>query len=68
MIVAGSQSDVFGFENDHLQKKSDHIGRDRLPISEAPATGSTADASPLRKSSSDVLDRTRVMCPVDLGL
>ena len=32
------------------------------------ATGSTADASLLRKRSSDVLDRTCVLCPVDLAL
>ena len=39
-----------------------------LPTSETTATGSTADASLLRKGSSDVLDRTFVLCPVDLGL
>ena len=32
------------------------------------ATGSTADASLLRKRSSDVFDRTCVLCPVDWAL
>ena len=46
------------------QKVSVHLGRNRLPTSETPATGSTADASLLRKGSSDVLHRTCALCPV----
>ena len=42
-------------------KKSVHLGRNRLPTSETPATGSTADASLLRKRSSDVLDRNSLL-------
>ena len=49
-------------------KKSVRLGRNRLLTSETPATGSTADASLLRKGSSDVLDRTCVLCSVDLVL
>ena len=48
--------------------KSVHLGRNHLPTCETPATGSTADASLLNKSSSDALDRTCVLCPVDLVL
>ena len=49
-------------------KKRVHLGRNRLPTSETPATGSTAEASLLHKGSSDELDRTRVLCPADLVL
>ena len=49
-------------------QKSVHLGRNRLPTSETPATGSTADASLLHKGSSDALDRTCVLCPGDLVL
>ena len=42
-------------------KKSVHLGRNRLPTSETPATGSTADAYLLRKRSSDVLDRNSLL-------
>ena len=63
-----AQSDVFEFKNRSVTKKSVHLGRNRLPASETPASGSTADASLVRKGSSDVLDRTCVLCSVDLVL
>ena len=58
----------WGSKLDHLQNPSVHLGSDRLPTFEELATGSIAATSPLRKSSSDVLDRTLVLYPVDLGL
>ena len=48
-------------------KKSVHLGRNRLPTSETPATGSTADASLLHKGNSDALDRTLCALPRRLG-
>ena len=57
-----------GSKIDQPQEKVSHLGRKRLATSETPATGSTADASLLRKGSSDVLDRSCVLCPVDLVL
>ena len=53
---------------DHPQEKVSISGRNRLPTSETPAAGSTGDASLLRKGISDMLDRTRVLCSLDLGL
>ena len=61
-------SDVFGFENRPPTKKRVHLGHIRLPAPETPATSFTTHASLLRKGSSDVLDRTCVLCPVALGL
>ena len=56
-----------GSEIDQLQK-SVHLGRNRLPTCETPATGSTANASLLHEGSSDALDRACVLWPVDLVL
>ena len=51
-----------------MHKKSVHLGGNHLVTAEMPVTDSTADGSLLHKVSSDVLDRTCVLCPVDLGL
>ena len=63
-----AQLSVIGFKNRSATEKSVHLGRNRLAIFEAPSTDSTADACLLRKGSIDVLDRTCMLCPVDLVL
>ena len=58
---------VAGFENRPPTKQSVHLGGNRLPTFETPATASTADASLLRQGHQRRA-RTRVLCvPCTLG-